>query len=219
MGLIKFFGKQALKRFKNSVDELNQALNEIDMENVEAHFNELKEDFNKEFDKLKEKFYTVGKKFVVEIPYDRDTQKLSFKMENGMITVVVETDETTSNGTFVSKSTTTRNIPESVNVNEFKQKYLEDEKKMLFIFKPKKVEQVTENEEVTDDFEPIGEEGAETVSEECEDAREQLIKKMVHMHLNGCSYRKIAQECGVSDKTCKRWINEWLTEHDAAGCA
>lgn len=215
MGLIKFFGKQALKRFKNSVDELNQALNEIDMENVEARFNELKEDFNKEFDKLKEKFYTVGKKFVVEIPYDRDTQKLSFKMENGMITVVVETDETTANGTFVSKSTTTRNIPESVNVNEFKQKYLEDEKKMLFIFKPKKVEQVTENEEVTDDFEPIGEEGGE----ECEDAREQLIKKMVHMHLNGCSYRKIAQECGVSDKTCKRWINEWLTEHDAAVCA
>ena len=51
MGLIKFFGKQALKRFKNSVDELNQALNEIDMENVEARFNELKEDFNKEFDK------------------------------------------------------------------------------------------------------------------------------------------------------------------------
>ena len=128
MGLIKFFGKQALKRFKNSVDELNQALNEIDMENVEARFNELKEDFNKEFDKLKEKFYTVGKKFVVEIPYDRDTQKLSFKMENGIIPVVVETDETTANGTFVSKSTTTRNIPESVNVNEFKQKYLEDEK-------------------------------------------------------------------------------------------
>ena len=41
MGLIKFFGKQALKRFKNSVDELNQALNEIDMDNVEARFNEL----------------------------------------------------------------------------------------------------------------------------------------------------------------------------------
>ena len=90
---------------------------------------------------------------------------------------------------------------------------------MLFIFKPKKVEQVTENEEVTDDFEPIGEEGDETVNEECVEAREQLINKMDHMHLNGWSYRNIAQECGVSDKTCKRWINEWLTEHDAAGCA
>lgn len=217
MGLIKFFGKQALKRFKNSVDELNQALNEIDMDNVEARFNELKEDFNKEFDKLKEKFYTVGKKFVVEIPYDRDTQKLSFKMENGMITVVVETDETTENGTFVSKSTTTRNIPESVNVNEFKQKYLEDDKKMLFIFKPKKVEQDT------DDFEPIGEEkletvGGEDVIAEAETAKQQLVKKMLHMHFNGCSYRKISQECGVSDKTVKRWIEAALKEDDECVC-
>ena len=65
----------------------------------------------------------------------------------------------------------------------------------------------------TDDFEPIGEEGDETV-----DAREQLIKKMVHMHLNGCSYRKIAQECGVSDKTVKRWIEAALKEEDGCVC-
>ena len=48
---------------------------------------------------------------------------------------------------------------------------------------------------------------------------EEMLKKMVHMHLNGCSYRKIAEECGVSDKTAKRWIGTWLTEHDAEGCA
>ena len=46
-----------------------------------------------------------------------------------------------------------------------------------------------------------------------------MLKKMVHMHLNGCSYRKIAEECGVSDKTAKRWIGTWLTQHDAEGCA
>ena len=212
MGLIKFLGKRALKDFKESIKEINDTLSKIEPEDIEKHFNSLKEDFNKELDRLKEQFKLKNNKFIIEVPYDRDTQKMSFKIENGVISVTVETDEVTESGSFKSKSTTTRSIPESVDVNEFKHKYLEEEKKMLFIFKGKKVEEVVENEEVMEDnFEPI--EDDEPISS----PKEELIKKMVHMHLNGCSYRKISQECGVSDKTCKKWISEWLTEHDAAG--
>lgn len=208
MGLIKFLGKKALNDFKKSIEEIHDTLSKVDADDIENRLNSLREDLNKEFDKLKDQFKARMNKFVVKVPYDRDTQKMSFNIENGLITVVVETDEVTESGSFKSKSTTTRSIPESIDVNEFKHKYLEDEKKMLFIFKGKKTVEVTENQEVADDFEPI---------EEPSDAKEEIVKKMVHMHLNGCSYRKIAQECGVSDKTCKRWVSEWLTEHDAAG--
>lgn len=211
MGLIKFLGKQALKDFKKGIEELNDTISKIDADDIEKRIESLKEDFNKEFDKLKEQFKLKKNKFIVEVPYDRDTQKMTFNIENGMITVTVVTDEVTENGSFKAKSTTTRSIPESVDVNEFKHKYLDDEKKMLFIFKTKKV---TENEEVTED------DNAEPIREENENfAKEELIKKMVHMHLNGCSYKKIAKECGVSDKTCKRWVCQWLTEHDAEGLA
>lgn len=214
MGLIKFLGKQALKDFKKGIEEINDVISKIDADDIEKRIDSLKDDFNKEFDKLKEQFKVKKNKFVVEIPYDRDTQKLSFNIENGMLTVTTVTYEVTENWSFKSKSTTTRIIPESVDVNEFKHKYLDKEKKMLFIFKNKKV---TENEEVTNEvLETVGEKD----TNETENlAKEELIKKMVHMHLNGCSYRKIALECGISDKTCKRWVSEWLTEHDAEGLA
>lgn len=210
MGLIKFLGKKALNDFKKSIEEIHDTLSKVDADDIENRLNSLRKDINKEFDKLKDQFKAKMNKFIVEVPYDRDTQKMSFKIENGLITIVVETDEVSENGSFISKSTTTRNIPESIDVNEFKHKYLEDEKKMLFIFKGKKTVESVENEEVTDDFEPIEDE------DDASNVKEELVKKMVHMHLNGCSYRKIAQECGVSDKTCKRWVSEWLTEHDAA---
>ena len=211
MGLIKILGKKALKDLKKGLEEIQETLSKVDTNEIEGRLNSLKEDFNKEFDKLKEQFKTKLNKFVVEIPYDRDTQRLSFNIENNLITVVVETDEVTESGSFKSRSTTTRTIPEGINVDEFKHKYLANEKKMLFIFKPNKIEEEVENESVTesptdDDVNPF---------QEASEAKEELVKKMVHMHLNGCSYRKIAAECKVSDKTCKRWIAQYLAENDS----
>lgn len=219
MGLLKFFGKRALTSFKRSIDDLQETLNEIDVENIESRFSELRSDLNSEFEKLINQFKKVGNKLIVEVPYDRDTQTLSYKLEDGVMTVTVETCEETENGSFKSKSVTTRTIPEGVNVDEMKHKYLDKEKKMLFIFKnSNKVEVVEENASKTDDFEPIGENEVKD-EEPIKLSKEEMLKKMVHMHLNGCSYRKIAEECGVSDKTAKRWIGAWLTEHDAEGCA
>lgn len=209
MGLLKLFGKSALDSFKKSIDEIQQSLAEIDGDVIEARFLELNDEFNKKFEKLKEQFKMVGNKFVVEVPYDRDTQTLSYKMEDGIITVIVETNEETESGSFKSKSTTARTIPESVNVNEMKHKYLADEKKMLFIFKGVKAEEP--QEEVTENAAPTEE---TPCAKEVQPSKEELLQKMIHMHMNGCSYRKIGQECGVSDKTAKRWIGEYLAELD-----
>lgn len=214
MGLIKFFGKQALNSFKRAVDDMHSALNEIDVDSFESKFQSMREDFTKEVEKFANKFKNFGNKYVVEVPYDRDKQTLSYRIENNMITITVETNEETENGSFKSKSVTTTNVPDDVCVDNITQRYLKDEKKMLFILKKNKVEIVNEN----DDFEPISNETKETEKEEVSKTeKDELIKKMVHMHLNGCSYRKISEECGVSDKTVKRWVGKWLTEHDAEG--
>lgn len=218
MGLIKFLGKQALNSFRRAVDDMHSALNEIDVDSFESRFQSMREDFTKEVEKFANKFKNFGGKYVVEVPYDRDKQTLSYKIENGMITITVETNEETENGSFKSKSVTTTNVPEDVCVDNITQKYLKDEKKMLFILKKNKVEVVNEN----DDFEPISDEVKNTEKETCKETiseteKNELVKKMVHMHLNGCSYRKISEECGVSDKTVKRWVGKWLTEHDTEG--
>lgn len=218
MGLIKFFGKQALNSFKRAVGDMHSALNEIDVDSFESRFQSMREDFTKEVEKFANKFKNFGGKYVVEVPYDRDKQTLSYKIENGTITITVETNEETENGSFKSKSVTTTNVPEDVCVDNITQRYLKDEKKMLFILKKNKVEVVNED----DDFEPISDEVKETEKEVCHETiskteKDELVKKMVHMHLNGCSYRKISEECGVSDKTAKRWIGKWLTEHDSEG--
>lgn len=218
MGLIKLFSKHTLSTLRQAVDDMQQAFAEVNTEDFEKKFDSLKENFNKEFEKLAKKFKKIGKKYVIEVPYDRDTQTLSYRINNESITITVETREETENGSFKSKTVTTTNIPEDVCVEKITQKYLKDEKKMLFILK--RIEDKVES--IEDDFEPIDTETPqnEEVKENVVDAlqaKEQLIKKMVHMHLNGCSFRKIAQECGVSDKTVKRWIGLYLTEHDTEG--
>ena len=140
---------------------------------------------------------------------------MSYRIENDTITITVETNEQTESGSFKSKSVTTTSIPEGVCVDNLTQRYLKDEKKMLFILKKNKIEIV---EDDNDEFEPIGENEVKD-EEPIKLSKEEMLKKMVHMHLNGCSYRKIAEECGVADKTAKRWISAWLNEHNTEGCA
>ena len=206
MGLINFIGKRAFASFKSTIDEMQNALAELETKDFEKELNSLRESVNSELEKFTKKFKKLGKKYVVEIPYDRDTQTLSFMIDKNVITVSVETIEETENGSFKSKNVTTTTIPENVCVDKFTQKYLKEEKKMLFIFKDISSEK---EETVNDEFEPIADD------EPFKNPKEELVKKMVYMHHNGCSYRKIAQECGVSDKTAKRWIEEALKEQDS----
>ena len=135
MGLINFIGKRAFASFKSTIDEMQNALAELETKDFEKELNSLRESVNSELEKFTKKFKKLGKKYVVEIPYDRDTQTLSFMIDKNVITVSVETIEETENGSFKSKNVTTTTIPENVCVDKFTQKYLKEEKKMLFIFK------------------------------------------------------------------------------------
>lgn len=202
MGLLSLFSKSAINSLKKVANEMQQTINEIDFDDFENRFDALRNDINKEFEKFTNKLKNLGNKYVVEVPYDRDRQTLSYRIENGLMTITVETNEETENGSFKSKSTTTTTIPEDVNVDNIIQKYLKDEKKMLFILKKTKIEVVEEDENEVEEETPLTNE------------QEELVKKMYHMRKNGCSYRKIGLECGVSDKTAKKWIDKYILENE-----
>ena len=53
---------------------------------------------------------------------------------------------------------------------------------------------------------------AEQTTEGVKPKKESLMKTILSMYENGFSYRKIAAETGISDKTVKRWIQSALKE-------
>ena len=83
----------------------------------------------------------------------------------------------------------------------------------------KKVDNVeTENTETTETVEEATNTTttesvvAEQTTEGVKPKKESLMKTILAMHENGFSYRKIAAETGISDKTVKRWIQSALKE-------
>ena len=53
---------------------------------------------------------------------------------------------------------------------------------------------------------------SEQTTEGVKPKKESLMKTILSMYENGFSYRKIAAETGISDKTVKRWIQSALKE-------
>lgn len=233
MGLLKFFGNQALDKIKKNLDDIQASLNEFDFSSkkneLEETFASLNKKFDDEFKKFANKIKVLRDKFVVEVPYDRDTQVLSYKLEDNVMSVVVETATDTGMTSFNSTATTTTTIPSYVSLEKVTQKYDKENKKMVFSFDKKFEEDANKASELLVDealneaeaeaerlfFEDIEEDnGAETErvlfdNVEEEDPRQALINKVIRLRNDGLSFKAISRECGISDKTAKRWFSKY----------
>lgn len=202
MDTIRLFGKNVVKSLTRAAIEMQTAFNDIDFNDFENRFVSIQNEIKKEIEKLTKK---LNEEYVVEVPYDRDTQTLSYRIENRIMTITVERNENTDNSFLKSKDVTTITIPKYVNIDKITQNYLKDENMMIFIFKKGQ----NEEEGTISENEP-------TVNNDNDDNKNNKIKlmeKMYHMRKNGCSYRQIGLECGLSDKTVKKWINAYLVEN------
>ena len=229
--LFKSFTDSALSLFNRKFNELDKMMRDIDFSSAEDKFNEIEKSFKEKFTELKKRVKEFTDKFIVEVPFDKNEETISFKIENGMITITTEKSDESSS----KKSTTEVSIPETVDEHHMVQRYAEDEKKMMFIFfkkkKPNKVEtKEDENVEATNEDNVEQQENVnlgrvetnadgtvnESPSNETDRVSEKkrLIEKMIQMHEAGFSYRKIAEETGISDKTVKRWIKSALKDEE-----
>jgi hypothetical protein len=231
---LKRFRDAAFATLDESANTLKRMLNEIDFTAVTDRFNEVREDISETFATLRKKVKVLTDRFVIKVPFDRENQKLSFTIDDDTINVTVESFD----GRSHRKQTTSTTIPEFVDTNNMIQRYDDDKKEMIFIFL-NKLSSVTTNvenentesdsvvevtETVNGDIEleiDVNEEddNIEAVSTSTntivennngELSHDELINMMLDMYASGASYRKIAAEVGMSDKTVARWIKKAL---------
>lgn len=205
---LKDFTNSAISMIKKNADEFGKMMKDLDFDfsSAEKKFNELESSLKDQFAELKKRVKDLTDKFIVEIPFDRENETLSFKIENGKI--IVTTERHTENRD--AKSVTETIIPTGIDVNRMIQRYDEKDKKMRFIFF-KTVGDVYQKKGGYQVSEEISDETVtETKTEDKVAEKEALIRKMIEMHEKGFSYRKIAEETGISDKTVKRWIKSAL---------
>lgn len=214
-----------LPSFESMASAIRRTFDEFDFNSIETKLNEFSNDIERSFNRLKKRIKNLTDRFIVEVPFDRETQRLSFSIENNVIEIRTETQTETTH----SVSTTTTSIPESVNTDTLMQKYDAEKKKMMFIFfkwNAKVDDETDENVELEDTVEThtnttVESEPEVTVTstvdvtetdttneENAESSKDDLLETILAMHEQGYSYRKIASEVGMSDKTVARWIKK-----------
>lgn len=203
--LDKFITKQFVDSIKTTFDELSTQLANIDFDALEKKADALKEKANKELNTMIKRIKELdGDSFVVSVKYDRDTESLKSFIKDNKLNTIVENIDTDK---MISKSTQSVLIPNEFDIDSLRQRYVYQNKTMEFIFSKKKDSNKTEDK--------IEKEVTKTKFNKFKDdkpiSKEEIAKKMYHMFKNGCSYRAIAKECGFSDKTCKKWINEMIS--------
>ena len=205
------FSKSMLSLMKYNFNEMKKMIGDVDFEAFEKELNDCKNSLVDSFNDLKSKIVKQNGKFVIEVPYDRDNQVMFFsvKEENGNIfSVEVKPCEDCEESMIKSTFSSTTTLPKGVLTERIVQNYNQNEKKMFFEFETNE----DFNEDDFDEVEEKSEEKVETVenTETKKTTFEDVIDQIVEMHRNGASFRKIAKEFGISDKTVAKWIRKTL---------
>lgn len=217
MDFLTKFTRDGFRSLRRTTRELTQMIRDFDFPSFEDEFNEIENAFKKQMDKIKERIKNLTDRFIVEVPFDKEKQELSVSVNKNVLTVVLDSYDEATNTTGNAMTQTT--IPEDVDPTTMTQFYDKDNKKLVFVFMKKKINNVeTENTETTETVEGTTNNTttesvvAEQTTEGVKPKKESLMKTILAMHENGFSYRKIAAETGISDKTVKRWIQSALKE-------
>lgn len=209
---IDLFGKRAFESLKNSINEMQEAFMQVDLDDFESKFSELRKDFSKKFDDIVGTFKEMNGEYKVEVPYDRNTQTLTYTISDGKMTVTTESHKKVDDGEISSASMTSTTIPSDVIVDNVSQKYLKDEKKMIFTFKKKpknnaKVESARDQNDEAKKYEIIGKILTYGIGILTEDEKKTLYKYMKRDIENGDSFKDVALRYKVSDRTVRRWYH------------
>jgi len=217
MDFLTKFTRDGFRSLRRTTRELTQMIRDFEFPSFEDEFNEIENAFKKQMDKIKERIKNLTDRFIVEVPFDKEKQELSVSVNKNVLTVVLDSYDEATNTTGNAMTQTT--IPEDVDPTTMTQFYDKDNKKLVFVFMKKKINKVeTEDTETTETVEGTTDNTttesvvAEQTTEGVKPKKESLMKTILAMHENGFSYRKIAAETGISDKTVKRWIQSALKE-------
>ena len=194
MDFINQFAKNALKQLNEAKKQMTKLLNDFDSFEIEKQMTDT-------WSELKQIVKNLTDKFIVSVPFDREKEKLSFSIENGMIIVQV-----TSNSDDVQfKSVTETKIPTGIDVNRMIQKYDEKHKKMLFIFLKKIPSAVVEKDKPSkgDMIKKMIKLHNEEIIEKSDCAKQQA-QENEHLLNSFISAKKIE---GCSDKTLAYYRN------------
>ena len=241
MDIIRKFTRDCFNQMESMMDAVKTRLAAYDFSQIEREMKKI----NDKWDEVKNAWNDQSQSFSIHIPYNADTQFIKTEINGNRFKVSVKKDvETTRSNvadSFLYSHIST--IPSQFINGSIAQKYLEQDKAMLFIFKKPTVEvQAADVDELidaineTNNVEEIviptsiveeevtnGNDGVdvtastevmETIDETvnhphytCEDA---LDRQIWELYCLGTSYRKIAKEVGVSDKTVARRIKKML---------
>lgn len=226
MDFLTNFTRDGFRSLRRTTRELTQMIRDFDFPSFEDEFNEIENAFKKQMDKIKERIKNLTDRFIVEVPFDKEKQELSVNVNKNVLTVVIDSYDEATNTTGNAMTQTT--IPEDVDPTTMAQFYDKENKKLVFVFMKKKIDNVeTKNTETTETVEEttnntttenvVAEQTTENVvaeqkAEGVKPKKESLMKTILEMYENGLSYRKIAAETCISDKTVKRWIQSALKE-------
>ena len=216
MDFLTKFTRDGFRSLRRTTRELTQMIRDFEFPSFEDEFNQIENEFKKQMDKIKERIKNLTDRFIVEVPFDKEKQQLSVSVNKNVLTVVLDSYDEATNTTGNAMTQTT--IPEDVDPTTMKQVYDTENKKLIFVFMKKKVNNAeTESTETTETVEETtNNTTTDSVSEQTTEGvkakKESLMKTILSMYENGFSYRKIAAETGISDKTVKRWIQSALKE-------
>lgn len=198
-----------VKRAKNSLskafDDFNKLLDDFPFDEYQNKFDSFMSDISKKFDDFKEEMNEVRVHRNLTVDYDRNTDKLEAELNDNVFTVVVSKLDGTASSTKIVT------VPQDAKLEK---SYNAEEKKMTFRFMteptPTTEEQTEEEEQAEDEFEEFnGEEDAVNTPEE---QQKNKVAMAVKLHKEGWSFRRIAKEVGVSDKTVARWVRKAAAE-------
>lgn len=217
MDFLTKFTRDGFRSLRRTTRELTQMIRDFEFPSFEDEFNQIENEFKKQMDKIKERIKNLTDRFIVEVPFDKEKQQLSVSVNKNVLTVVLDSYDEATNTTGNAMTQTT--IPEDVDPTTMKQVYDTENKKLIFVFMKKKVNNAeTESTETTETVKETTNNTttesvvAEQTTEGVKPKKESLMKTILSMYENGFSYRKIAAETGISDKTVKRWIQSALKE-------
>lgn len=192
-------------------EEANRAFSSINFDDIEGELEKTNKRLKKTIKKLSKRVKNLTDRYVIEVPYDRNEEKLAFTHDGETFSATVTKLDLSKN------SQMTFSIPSDVDTDSLSQKYFAEQKKMVFTFKKFVIDDEsldddsTESVELVDEFPSVDETEEETITiveEESETPTTNCdkVSQAIGLHKLGWSFRKIAKEIGVSDKTVARWI-------------
>lgn len=202
---------------QKAIDQVKEVLEDKHLNTFLDDFASIKNAQNlltKNIETLRSKVKSFMTPIKIEVPYDRDTETLSYTINGRTISIRIKSFD---NEECKHEYTLTKTLQNEIDADTVVQHYDKEKHLMVFHFKPligftnEEGGNDIQNEENNDIEEtPINAEETsqddEEVPTEVPTLEEDRLAIAKSLREQGWSYRRIGKEIGVSDKTVARWL-------------